>query len=74
MSRSPRPDQESITDESELAQVHHSLSQLYKYWFRHGLKDTSLWLILSRAHKEAWCLYYIEEDRGVMSPGWRKGF
>lgn len=55
----------SLTDENEVSQVRHGLSQLYEYRFRHGLKDASLWLLLSRKPKEPWLIEYLERDRDV---------
>lgn len=55
----------SLTDDNEVAQVRYGLSQLYEYRFRHGLKDASLWLLLSRKPKEAWLVEYLEQDRGI---------
>jgi len=55
----------SVTDDNELTQVRHGLSQLYEYRFRHGFTNASLWLILSRSPKEAWLVEYLEKDRGV---------
>ena len=42
----------SITDDNELAQIRHGLSQLYEYRYRHGLNGATLWLVLSRIPKE----------------------
>jgi hypothetical protein len=55
----------SVTDNNELAQVRHGLSQLYEYRFRHNMEDASLWLLLSRPPKEEWLVNYLERDRGV---------
>jgi hypothetical protein len=55
----------SLTDDNELSQVRHALSQLYEYRFRHGLTCASLWLLLSRPPKEDWLVDYLEKDRGV---------
>ena len=55
----------SVTDENELSQVRHGLSQLYEYRFRHGLLDTSLWLLLSQKPKAEWLVEYLEKDRCV---------
>lgn len=55
----------SITDENELSQVRHGLSQLFEYRYRHGINDASLWLLLSREPRERWLIDYLETDRGV---------
>jgi hypothetical protein len=55
----------SVSDDNELSQIRHGLSQLYEYRYRHGLDDASLWLVLSRAPKEEWVVKYLEKDRGV---------
>lgn len=55
----------SLTDDNELTQVRKGLSQLYEYRFRHGFRNASLWLILSRPPKEDWMVDYLEKDRGV---------
>jgi len=55
----------SLSDENEMSQVRHGLSQLYEYRYRHDLEDASLWLLLSRPPKEEWLLDYLEKDRGV---------
>lgn len=55
----------SLTDDNELSQMRHGLSQLYEYRFRHDLTGASLWLLLSRSPKEDWLVDYLEKDRGV---------
>lgn len=55
----------SVSDDNELAQVRHGLSQLYEYRYRHGLTNASLWLVLSRTPRESWLVDYLEKDRGV---------
>ena len=55
----------SLTNDNELTQVRHGLSQLYEYRFRHNLGNASLWLILSRPLEESWLIDYLESDRGV---------
>ena len=55
----------SVTDENELAQIRHGLSQLYEYRYRHNLKGATLWLVLSRKPREGWVINYLESDRGV---------
>ena len=55
----------NITDENELSQVRHGLSQLFEYRYRHGINDASLWLLLSRKPHEQWLIDYLETDRGV---------
>jgi hypothetical protein len=55
----------SVTDDNELAQIRHGLSQLYEYRYRHDLKDATLWLFLSREPREGWVIDYLEKDRGV---------
>ncbi|MBI4339271.1 MAG: hypothetical protein HY680_04895 [Chloroflexi bacterium] len=55
----------SITDDNELAQIRHGLSQLYEYRYRYDLKDATLWLVLSREPREGWVINYLEKDRGV---------
>ena len=55
----------SVTDDNELAQIRHGLSQLYEYRYRHDLKGATLWLVLSREPRESWVVNYLESDRGV---------
>jgi hypothetical protein len=55
----------SVTDDNELAQIRHGLSQLYEYRYRHNLTGATLWLVLSRAPSEDWTVDYLEKDRGV---------
>jgi hypothetical protein len=55
----------SISDQNELSQIHHGLSQLYEYRFRHQLDDASLWLLLSCEPNEKWLIGYLENDRKV---------
>lgn len=55
----------SLTNDNEMSQVRHGLSQLYEYRYRHGLENATLWLLLSRPPKEEWLLDYLEKDRGV---------
>jgi hypothetical protein len=55
----------SVTDDNELAQIRHGLSQLYEYRYRHDLTGATLWLVLSRAPREDWVVNYLEKDRGV---------
>ncbi|MCX5880426.1 MAG: hypothetical protein NTU74_00960, partial [Deltaproteobacteria bacterium] len=55
----------SVTDDNELAQIRHGLSQLYEYRYRHDLTDATLWLVLSRAPRENWVVNYLEKDRDV---------
>ena len=60
----------SITDENELSQVRHGLSQLFEYRDRYGINDASLWLLLSRKPHEQWLIDYLETNREFTSCGW----
>ena len=43
----------SVTDDNELAQIRHGLSQLYEYRYRHDLKGATLWLVsVTRTKRE----------------------
>lgn len=56
----------SISASNELSQCRKALSQLYEYRFRHGLKEASLWLVLSKIPEaEPWLVEYLCEDRGI---------
>ena len=55
----------SVTDDNELAQIRHGLSQLYEYRYRHDLEDATLWLVLSRKPRDGWVINYLENDREV---------
>lgn len=55
----------SITDENEMAQVRHGLSQLYEYRYRHAEPTATLWLLLSRPPANDWLIEYLEEDRDI---------
>jgi hypothetical protein len=56
----------SLSADNELSQCRRALSQLYEYRFRHGLKEASLWLVLSKKPEaEPWLVEYLRKDRGV---------
>jgi hypothetical protein len=63
----------SISANNELSQCRKALSQLYEYRFRHGLKEASLWLVLSKIPEaEPWLVEYLREDRRICLL-WLKG-
>ena len=55
----------SISQDNELSQVRHAISQLYEYRYRHSYPDATLWLVLSRKPDSSWLASYLLEDRKI---------